>query len=58
MATPIIASPRPGDTMAKSMVLAIDWRRVESDHPGIQVRAVDFLGEGWTSQALERHLEA
>jgi hypothetical protein len=30
---------------------AIDWRHVESSHPGLEVRSVDFLGEGWTSWA-------
>jgi len=29
----------------------VDWHCVESDHPGIQVRSLDFLGEGWTSWA-------
>ena len=34
------------------MVLeAIDWRRVESDHGGLEIRSVEFLGEGWTSWA-------
>src|SRR5262245_20846207 len=34
------------------MVLGtIDWRRVESDHRGLTVRSVEFLGEGWTSWA-------
>src|SRR5215471_6354744 len=36
----------------QSVVLeAIDWRSVESDHRGLEIRSVEFLGEGWTSWA-------
>jgi aminoglycoside 2''-phosphotransferase len=29
----------------------IDWQRLESGHPPVKVRSVEFLGEGWTSWA-------